>query len=201
MLAHELVVAQHDLGFIRLDDKLARAAQFAETLRGVPVALVLLAIAVAPGVCEELFFRGFLQTALEAPARDGRPRRWTAFFTTATAFAAFHLFNPLGFTPERFLPSLLLGLALGLLRLASGSTWPGILMHVLNNGLAISADRLGLDLGPAQSALLSVVHLPAAWLAAGAGMILLGAGLVALARPRPAPAASEPAAPPPESIP
>ena len=84
--------------------------------------LGLLAIGLFPGVCEELFFRGFVFTGLYAHRGSA-----TALLGSALLFALAH-FNPW------LLPALLLfGLFLGLLVYWTHSIYPAILAHLVNN--------------------------------------------------------------------
>ena len=85
---------------------------------------VFLAIALLPGICEELLFRGFLIRFFEKYSV-----RW-AVVISAILFAAYHL------DPFRFIPVLLLGLLLGYLAVRSGSIYSSMLSHLINNGMA-----------------------------------------------------------------
>ena len=58
---------------------------------------------------------------------------------TTVLFAFFHVLSPSGLTPDRFAPSLVLGLFLGLLRWRSQSVWPGIVMHIAHNSVVAVA--------------------------------------------------------------
>lgn len=87
----------------------------------------LLVVAVLPALSEEFFFRGCLQPIIE---------RWTknthwAIWITAFIFSFMH-FEFLG-----FLPRFLMGAGLGYLFAWSGSIWPSVAAHCLNNGLAV----------------------------------------------------------------
>lgn len=142
-------------------------------LNALPLPLVLIAIAVIPPLAEELFFRGYLFRALIE--RWGGPATVVA---TAVAFGAFHAFGVSGVTLERLLPSLLMGLVLGMLAWQSGSVWPGVVLHALNNSLLLLIARYK-DLLVEQSWIAKdTEHLPPLWLAiagalAAVGMILL----------------------------
>lgn len=81
-------------------------------------------IVIAP-ICEELFFRGFVLPGL---LQEMAPT-W-AVLVSAALFAVAHA------DPGSFLPLFVIGIALGFLRLRSGSTWAGISLHILNNTLA-----------------------------------------------------------------
>lgn len=85
----------------------------------------LLIIAVAPGICEEILFRGFLMRFYEKYGKV------TAVVASALLFAVFHL------DPFRFLPVLLLGGLLGYLTMRSGSIINSMFSHAVNNSLAL----------------------------------------------------------------
>ena len=91
-------------------------------------------LAVLPGVCEEVAFRGVLLQALRR-----RLPPWSLVIVTAAVFALFHI------EWVRLLPTFFLGLVLAVLVLRTGSLWPAIVWHMLNNGSAILAERIGLD--------------------------------------------------------
>ena len=99
-------------------DALLRDAQRAPLTT---LATRLVAVIVAP-VCEEIFFRGFLLSGLmlAMPA-------WAAVLASALVFGFAHA------DPGSFLPLVMIGVVLGVLRLRSGSLWPGIALHTLNN--------------------------------------------------------------------
>lgn len=85
-----------------------------------------LVIAVLPGLCEELVMRGVLLPSL---ARAWKGSMAGPIAATALVFAAIH------FDGYRFAFTLALGLALGWLRLATGSLWPPVVAHLSLNTL------------------------------------------------------------------
>jgi len=87
---------------------------------------VFLAIALLPGICEELLFRGFLIRFFEKYSV-----KW-AVVISAILFAAFHL------DPFNFISVLLLGLLLGYLAVRSGSIYSSMFSHLINNGMAFA---------------------------------------------------------------
>jgi membrane protease YdiL (CAAX protease family) len=138
-------------------------------------AVVLVAAALAP-VCEEITFRGYLQTTL---ALGRRP-------AAAVAGAAF-LFALLHLDPVKFPVLFLLGAAFGWVTWRSGSVWPAVAAHAANNGLAaaifLAADP-PVDERPPLSWILALLTTGAVALA----LLLLAIGA---AGPRPPPRAED----------
>ena len=107
------------------------------------VALATLAVTLGPLV-EETIFRGVLFSSLlgfrrQAPMHEvpGRVRIALAMLVSAALFATVHL-PDLGWRWYA-LPNLaLLGLGCAWLRLRSGSLWPSVLAHGINNALAVT---------------------------------------------------------------
>ncbi len=115
--------------WMRLADE-ARAQMIEGFLLGGQLSTVFLVITVAlvPAVFEELLFRGYLMRQVErrlAPA-------WT-FAAVGLTFGAYHL------SAAQLLPLSLLGAYLCFVVWATGSVWTGVLVHLLNNGLAVLA--------------------------------------------------------------
>jgi membrane protease YdiL (CAAX protease family) len=138
------------------------------TYRGpLDFAWLLVAFAAVPAVCEEILFRGFLQSGL-VRLLGSAPR---GIAVTALVFAVFHL------DPWRFFGILVLGLFLGLLVHRSGSLLPAIGGHCLNNVLSIAGTALAA--GPATE--------PGHPAAAAAVAMTAAALWILLRRPRRAP--------------
>jgi membrane protease YdiL (CAAX protease family) len=96
------------------------------------VAVAILVTVIAP-LAEEIFFRGFMFTAL---------RRWLGWvaggLATAAVFAVIHL----GSVDAVFLPPLLLlGFLLCVLYHRTGSLLPCLALHALNNGMALGVSQ------------------------------------------------------------
>jgi membrane protease YdiL (CAAX protease family) len=87
----------------------------------------LLVIAVIPAIGEELTFRGIIQKLLNR--WFGHPH-W-AILVTAVLFSAIHI------QFLSFLPRFFLGLVLGYLFYWSGSIWLTMLVHFINNAIAV----------------------------------------------------------------
>lgn len=86
-------------------------------------ALAFVAVAIAPP-CEEIAFRGYLQTSLAL-----RRRPAAAIGGSALLFALLHL------DPVRFPAVLVLGVVFGWLTFRSGSVWPAVAAHAVNNAI------------------------------------------------------------------
>ncbi len=86
-----------------------------------------LIVGLLTGIGEEMLFRGALQRTLTAYA----PMRQWSIWVAATIFSAVHM-QFFGFFPR-----LLLGAFFGYILYSTGSLWPGIFAHALNNSLVI----------------------------------------------------------------
>ena len=100
-----------------------------------PLAIDLAALALVPAFCEELLFRGAVFSAFGRGPRGGA----RAVIVVALLFGAYHA------SPYRFLPALLMGIVLGLVRLRAKSLWPAISFHATNNALVVLALRHGYE--------------------------------------------------------
>lgn len=90
--------------------------------------LNILIIGLLTALAEEMFFRGALQRMVaRIPLLGG----WSAVWIAAFIFSAAH-FQFFG-----FLPRLLIGVFFGYLLMATGSLWPGVFAHALNNSLVV----------------------------------------------------------------
>ncbi len=93
--------------------------------------LQVLCIAILPAICEEVFFRGFLLKAFKV---DKKP--FFAILVTSILFGIYHM-NILQLVTGFFL-----GGTLGYITYKSKSIYPAILLHFLNNFLAIIIDKI-----------------------------------------------------------
>jgi CAAX protease family protein len=99
---------------------------FSDDLGGLPVQILLIAIA-AP-IAEEACFRGMLFGGL----RERFPR-WAAALISAAIFGALHVTTGISVVP----PLIAFGFVLALLYEKTGSIVPCILLHMLNNSVAL----------------------------------------------------------------
>ncbi len=108
--------------------------------------LLILAAGIVP-VCEEILFRGFLQSGL-IRLMESAPKGIVA---SAFLFAGFHL------DPWRFVATLVLGLWLGFLAYRTRSLLPPIIAHAANNLLAITLTEPGSGLPRLESSSASLI--------------------------------------------
>jgi sodium transport system permease protein len=139
-LALELYRLGSYLGLAALTEAhLAHAEQLVREFQQLPGWLLVLTIGVAPGVCEELFFRGFLFSALRQKLSSAG-----TLVVTSVLFGLFHLVTPSMLATERLIPTTFLGLVLGWVCLRSGSVLPGMLVHSVHNSLLVLfSQRIG----------------------------------------------------------
>ena len=97
---------------------------------GVGVSFNLVMLAIIPGFCEEVLFRGYAQRQFErATGPIG------GILLSGLLFGAYHL------RPTQLLPLVGLGLFLAYLTWRTGSLWPAVIVHMVHNGLAVLAAR------------------------------------------------------------
>ncbi len=173
--AHYLFLLGARLGMATLDEsQFAAVKRMLDGLSNIPLPLTLLTLAVAPAVCEEFFFRGFLFQGL----RD-RLSGWGVVLTTALLFGLFHVATPSVLSPERFLPSTFMGLALGWVCLRTGSLLPGMLLHACHNGLLLTLVHYREDIIARGWGVLDQESLPWWWLVIATFLVIAG-GLIIL---------------------
>jgi membrane protease YdiL (CAAX protease family) len=123
----------------------------------IPLAIL---VGLMPGICEEILFRGYMQTRLT--------RAWgpvVGIALSSIVFAIFHL------DPVHSAAVLALGFYLGWIAWASGSTLPAMLAHFVNNFLSVLAVTL-LPEAATEAPTLAEADLPAAH-AAVVGLVFL----------------------------
>jgi membrane protease YdiL (CAAX protease family) len=88
---------------------------------------VILIGAIIPGIVEELFFRGVIQTQLQARLISHH---------NAIFFSAF-IFSVLHFQFYGLLPRMIMGLILGYMFYWSKNIWYPVLVHIVNNTIGV----------------------------------------------------------------
>jgi len=87
-------------------------------------------LALVPGICEELLFRGYAQRQFErATGPVG------GILLSGIIFGVYHL------RPSQVLPLVVLGVYLAYLTWRTGSLWPAVIVHITHNALAVLAAR------------------------------------------------------------
>lgn len=132
-----------------------------EEIMGGNVFAALLVIALTPAVCEEMLFRGLILHALKA-----RYRIASAIAITAVLFGFYHM------SLVKFIPTGLLGALLCYMVWRTGSIYPAMLMHFLNNAYSVL-----LSFYPEQMEKLMPVFYQET-ISFSDGMLLCGAGLI-----------------------
>ena len=89
-------------------------------------------IAIAPGVAEEMFFRGMVQTTLTS-----RAGRWPSIIVTALGFGLMHL------DPRQGVVAFVAGLFLGWVSERFGGIRPSMAAHICNNGAFVLLASFG----------------------------------------------------------
>ena len=97
-----------------------------------PLWLVLLAFAVAPAICEELTFRGFLLSGFRRSGKVG-----VAITLSSLSFGIIHMI------PQQVFNAALLGVVLGTMCVRSRSLLPCVAFHFVYNTLAVLHGRAG----------------------------------------------------------
>jgi membrane protease YdiL (CAAX protease family) len=123
---------------IRLDDWLFAVLRLptgqAEHLKGLidrpPLLEALAAYALVPALCEEIVFRGVLARSL-----GRRTALVVAALASAAVFSAYHL------SLVQALPTLTLGIVLGVIAIRADSIAPAALAHAINNAIVIAMSR------------------------------------------------------------
>lgn len=119
-------------GFIaalkELEDQSAEIMMIMLDMKSIGSLLVtILLVGLLPGICEEILFRGALQSQLAKAFKNIHLAIWA----TAIIFSAIH-FQFFG-----FIPRMLLGALFGYVLIYTGSIWMPILAHFINNSLGV----------------------------------------------------------------
>jgi uncharacterized protein len=107
-------------------------------------------IALLPAICEEICFRGALQRIVINITKNA----WVGIILTSVFFSALHM------QFQGFFPRMFLGMLLGAIYWYSGSLWPSILAHFVNNAvqvIAVSKAPEYIDKNPSVSIWLALI--------------------------------------------
>jgi sodium transport system permease protein len=130
-----------------MPSRVGEAAELVGFTADLSLPMLVLVMAVSPGICEELLFRGAL---LEAMRRDLRPR--AVILWQALLFGVVHA------SIYRFLPTAAVGAILAAVALHARSVIPAMLLHTGYNGLLVAAGLGGVAW--AGSPVLALLALP-----------------------------------------
>ncbi|MFB6248831.1 MAG: type II CAAX prenyl endopeptidase Rce1 family protein [Salinibacter sp.] len=134
---------------------------------GLGVAFNLGMLALVPGLCEEVLFRGYAQRQFErATGPVG------GVLLSGLIFGAYHL------RPSQLLPLAVLGVYLAYLTWRTGSLWPAVLVHMTHNGLAVLAARYAQSHPTYDLETIEQASMP--WYAVLAGFAIVGGVLYVL---------------------
>lgn len=127
-------------------------------------------IAVTPAVCEEMLFRGMIFHSMKA-----KYRITTAMIAVAVLFGLYHM------SLVKFIPTGFLGLMLCYVVYKTGSIYPAMLIHFINNAISVLISYYPEQIGKALPVLMKETpSVSDVLLLLGAGLILLGIGLMFL---------------------
>ena len=87
---------------------------------------IILVLAVAPAICEEIAFRGFILSGLRHMGH-----KWVAILVTSVFFGAAHMIL------QQSLTACIVGMVLGYLAVQTGSLLPCIVYHLTHNSLSM----------------------------------------------------------------
>ncbi len=179
MVAHETFIVSLQLQLSSLsDEQIALAKKAKEELVQLPLWMVLMTSAILPAIAEEFFFRGFVISSL---SRISLRRQ---ILLSGILFGAFHVISGNSLAIERFLPTTILGIALGAMAVQTRSLWPGILLHALHNGLMFSLAFYQEALVERGWGVAEEQHLPWTWLVTGGLLLASGTTAIVLSRRR-----------------
>ncbi|MEX0824718.1 MAG: ABC transporter permease subunit [Pirellulaceae bacterium] len=171
---YEMMIFAEQIGIVGVDaSKFESAVQLKDRMKELSPWLLLATFAATPGIIEELCFRGYLYSAFKKTLTP-----WRLILLTAALFGLFHVFTGSVLQIERFLPTTVVGIALGWVTWRSGSIFPCMLFHFTHDALLLMVARFeewiqGRGIGSEES-----MHLPAIWLIGCGGLLVLGVGMV-----------------------
>ncbi len=136
----------NDESSIQVQEQMQHLFATLNQLGGLP--LMLFCIAIAPGICEEILFRGpILQGMRKSLGTTG------GILISSFLFAAMHM------SPHRFFPQFVLGVILAILTIRCRSILPAILFHATHNGIVVIIEWIGQDKPELQNTLQELDHM------------------------------------------
>jgi sodium transport system permease protein len=129
-LAGRLQIVVHELYPIG-ENMMPAIKKLMDMLHGAEFAPLVLVIALAPAVCEELAFRGFILSGFMSLGH-----KWRAIVYASLLFGLTH-----GILQQSLLATLT-GVVLGYLAVQTGSIFPGVAFHLVHNTMVIAVSRI-----------------------------------------------------------
>lgn len=123
---------------------------------------LLVVVAVTPAICEEIFFRGYVQRTME------RAMSWRAVIIVGIIFGLFHL-QPIGLAA-----TIIMGITFGYFSFRSRSLLPAMFAHFANNAMVVSLLYFDVSIGDVNLA--TSDEIPFSWV-----LLMLPVGLAGLA--------------------
>jgi len=114
-----------------------------------PLWQALAVIALAPAICEELAFRGFILSGFRHLGR-----KWRAILFSAVFFGLAH-----GMLQQSIIAGIV-GTVIGYIAVQTGSIWPGIAFHFVNNSIGVLVARMTPELQQQYPVLLKLFGAP-----------------------------------------
>jgi sodium transport system permease protein len=135
---------------------------------------VWIVVCICPAICEELLFRGYVLSAF----RERYPV-WISIIGVGVFFGIYHT------SLVRFPTTALFGMALAFIACRTGSIFPGMVVHCLNNSIAIVRMYFpGLIRKYLPILASDVLSTSDMLIAGGFGLVMVGIGVALLKRPR-----------------
>ena len=126
LIAQEMVAIQSrfwEYPFAEMDVLSKFLHDKAQTVSG--MIFLVFFVGITPGICEEHFFRGYLQQGIT------RKDKWFSLLTVGLIFGAFH-------SPFWKLPiTASMGVVLAYVAWETASIWPGVIFHTLYNSMSV----------------------------------------------------------------
>lgn len=127
-----------------------------------------LVIAVTPAVCEEMLFRGMIFHSMKAKYRIS-----TAIIAVAALFGVYHM------SLVKFIPTGFLGLVLCYVVYKTGSIYPAMMIHFINNALSVLLSYYPEQIEKVMPMLMKeTLSVSDVLLMLGIGLVLAGIGLM-----------------------
>jgi len=131
MLLGECIQTLYPMG----EDTLQALKPLMDAMRDAPLLPVILVVALAPAICEELAFRGFILSGMRHMGS-----KWGAIVISSVFFGLTH-----GLL-QQSLAATAVGVVIGYIAVQTGSLFPGMVFHFTHNSLSLLSGRVTTEL-------------------------------------------------------